>query len=141
MDTAQISVSTDTQDMDRVNPLGLEYLIYCVLGLDENIAYINSVVNKATYHVPKVHLSRLNDGLFCSVVGENRCKDIIKSVYSTNQYLIDPYTAIAFSALQDYRAKSGENRFTVLLADEKPACYSGLISEVTGLPIEQIEKT
>lgn len=140
IDTAAAVVATDTPDMDQTIPACLECLIYSSLGPAENLRYLDAVAKNGIYQVRPTELSLLNNGMFCAVVGQGRGRDVIKSVHSTNQYLLDPYSAISYGALQDYRAKSGENRMTLLFTEEKPACYSSVISQATGLSAEQISK-
>lgn len=140
IDTAAAIVATDTPDMDQTIPAYLEHLIYSSLGLTENLRYLDAISQKENYQVRPTELSLLNNGMFCAVVGQGRGRDVIKSVHSTNQYLLDPYSAISYGALQDYRAKSGENRMTLLFMEEKPSCYSSVISQATGLSAEQISK-
>lgn len=126
IDMGATVVSTDTSDMDAAVSTGVERLIYGTLGLSENLRYLSAVERKTTYQIKQDELPLLNDGLFCSVVGKDRGRDIMKSVQSTHDYLIDPYTAIAYGALQDYRAKFGENRITILFAEENPVHYYDL---------------
>ena len=78
--------------------------------------------------------------MFSSVVGGRRVMDLIASVYRTNQYLIDPYTAISYGTLQDYRAKTGENKLTVLFSEGNPEHFADVISQATGLPVRDIKK-
>ena len=84
--------------------------------------------------------SKLSQGLFVAVVGQQRVKDIIGSIYRTNTYLLDPYTAISYGALQDFRAKTGENRVTLMLTEENPVRYSDLLADATGLSEQAIYK-
>lgn len=138
MDMGAAVISTDTPQMDVVAPAGVERLIYGTLGLQETLLYLQAVNSKSCYRLDADKLSRLNEGMFCSVVGKNRGQDIIKSVYGSYGYLINPYTALSYGALQDYRAKSGENKMTVLLSEEKASAYYPVIAQATGLSQEQI---
>lgn len=114
------SVQTDMPDMDTI-PLGIERLIFSTLGFGENMRYLKSLSNKSVYKIDSGMLSKLNKGLFSAVVGKRRISDVISSVSSTNGYLLDSYTAISYGALQDYRAKTGENKITLLISEENPA--------------------
>ena len=135
--TFGMPVITDTPDMDVI-PSGIERLIYGTLGLEESKRYLDCAYRKSTYKLKAEQVSVLNSGLFASVVGNRRMKDLIASAYSTHNYLLDPYTAISYGALQDYRAKTGENNVTLLLVEGNPAHYASVISRIVGLPEEQI---
>lgn len=126
-------VNTDTPDMDDIAPAGLERLVYETLGLQESIRYTSSAENKTFYQVQPGCVDKLSDKLFSSVVGKKRVCDIISSVYKTNDYFIDPYMSVAYGALQDYRAKFGENRITLLWSEVNPSKHAKLIAKNTGV--------
>lgn len=140
LDMSAAVIPTDTPSMDVVVPAGLERLIYGTLGLQETLRYLQAEKSKGNYRLDADNLSILNAGIFCSVVGKSRGRDIIKSVYGTYGYLVNPYTAISYGALQDYRAKTGENKMTLLLSEEKPSRYHSVISQATGLSATQINE-
>lgn len=112
-------VSTGTPDMDAL-PSGIERLVFATLGLAENVRYQHAIATSGAYKIDDESRNKLSKGLFASVVGQRRVTDVIASVMRTNNYYLDPYTAISYSALQDYRAKTGENRITLLMAENKP---------------------
>ena len=132
-------VQTCTPDLDRI-PSGIERLVYGTLGQEETIRYLGACADKASYCLSQEQLQKLNSGMFSSVVGGRRVMDLIASVYRTNQYLIDPYTAISYGTLQDYRAKTGENKLTVLFSEGNPEHFADVISQATGLPMRDIKK-
>ena len=111
-------VKTDTPDLD-VFPAGIERLIYGTLGPEETQRYIQCISTHNTYVVADDQLRILNAGLFSSVIGRRRVSDLVASVYSTERYVIDPYSAISYGALQDYRAGSGEGRISLIFTDVK----------------------
>lgn len=52
--------------------------------------------------------------IFSSVVSLDRAKEIIMTMQTTYQKVIDLSAAVSYGALQDYRAITGENRTTVI---------------------------
>ena len=141
LDTGASVVSTDAQAMDQIVPAGVERLIYETLGLDENLAFLRQVNQKGVYRMSDEQRSLVRQGLFSSVVGKSRVKDLINSVYQTNGYLIDPYMAISYGTLLDYRTKTGENRMTLLLSEAAPVKHAKIIAAATGLPETHIGKS
>lgn len=138
MDTGAAVVKTDAPRMDQTVPCGIERLIYETLGLDESLRYLQKVYAKGVYRVPAELHTKLSDGLISSVVGQNRIKDLIASAYNTHGYFIDPYMAISYGALQDYRAKGRENRLTLLISEESPAKYGKFIAGITSVAQKDI---
>ena len=55
--------------------------------------------------------------------------------------ILDPYTAVSYGSLQDYRAKTGESCPTVLLWDRNPMHYLSIVEKATGLTKREIENT
>ena len=84
-------------------------------------------------------VKQLNDGMFVSVVGKDRVDSLISSIYRSNECILDPYTAISYGGLQDYRAKTGESCPTVLLWERSPLRFADEICKATGLSKAKIE--
>ena len=72
------------------------------------------------YKLNDVRLAMFKQGVFATVVGDNRAANIVESTIRTNNYQMELSTARAFAALQDYRAKTGENKNTLLFARNMP---------------------
>ena len=108
-----------TNRKDRM--LGFEALLWVEFGYSEAEAYRSAVVNKRTYRLKELKLDQFRQCLFATVVGDNRVKNVIDSILRTNNYSMECGTARAFGALQDYRAKTGENKNTLLFSHNAPA--------------------
>jgi threonine synthase len=85
---------------------------------------LDTVAAGGVYTPAEENLTKINEGLCASVVGSARVNSVINSVYRTNDYRIDPVTALVYGALQDFRARTGENRMTILLSDSHAKHYS-----------------
>ena len=83
---------------------------------------------------------QLSDGMFVSVVGNDRVESVINSVYRSNGCILDPYTAVSYGGMQDYRAKTGESSPTVLLWEYNPISFCAVEQKATGLTSHEIEK-
>lgn len=97
-------------------PSGLEALIWLLFGPAQAQAYLAAVQNGAVYHLEQLQLETLRKDMFLAVVGARRVATVIASAFNTDHYAMERGTACAFGALQDYRAKTGENRNTLLFA-------------------------
>lgn len=140
MDTGLSVVPTDLPQMDIANPAGLERLVFAVFGLDEALKYVDTAAKKGTYHVHPDMLATLNHKMFVSVAGKGRAESVITSVYKSTGIILDPYTAVCFGSIQDYRAKKGEINPTLLLWDHSPVNFLPVVQRATGLSGGEIEE-
>lgn len=99
----------------------LEALLWLEFGYSEAEAYDAAVQKRSTYRLKGLSLDQFREGLFTAVVGDHRTKNVIESTIRTNNYQMQSSTARAFAALQDYRAKTGENKNTLLFAQNTSA--------------------
>ena len=105
---------------------GVEHLIYATLGNDAVQSYLSKVGSGRIYSVSDESFQCISSGFFCSVAGDTRAETVMSSIYRTNQYLVDPETALLYGGLQDYRAKYGDSRVTVILAEASPKDHRSL---------------
>lgn len=120
--------------------LGMERLIYATLGLSAVQDYLGKVQDGRSYSVREDQLDLLSNGFFCCVAGKTRADSIINSVYRSNNYIVHPVTALHYGGLQDYRAKTGESRLTLLLADDTPLDQTAQICDATGIPADKLKE-
>ena len=99
---------------------GLEAILWLEFGYSETARYEEVMRTKTVYRLKELSLDRFRKGVFTTVVGDNRVRNIIESTLRTNNYRMEDATARAFAALQDYRAKTGENKNTLLFAKNVP---------------------
>ncbi len=124
---------------DYITP-GIERLIHGTLGYSFIETYLNKVHAGQIFSLNDEVTKQMNSGFFCSVVGDARLDTTMNSIFSTNAYVIDPKTAMLFCGLQDFRAKTGESRTTLLIASENPMIYAAQISKATGISADKIKK-
>lgn len=113
-------------------------LIQGTLGFDAVKTFLTKCAEKQVFTVDEEELPKFNAGYFCSVAGENRSGSIINSVYRNSAYILDPDTAQCYGGLQDYRAKSGCNRLTVLLSKESALSHAAEVINATGIAEEKL---
>jgi len=101
--------------------IGFEALLWLEFGYTGAEGYASAVLDRRTYRLKDLKLDQLRTDLFATVVGDNRVKNVIDSTLRNNNYRMEHSTARAFGALQDYRAKTGENKNTLLFSRNAPA--------------------
>lgn len=140
LNTAAAVVSTSTKELDVACPGGLERLIFAVLGFEETEKYVHCLERKGVYQIRPDMVQSISNGIFVSVVGKDRVEPMISSVYRSNNRILDPYTAVSYGGLQDYRAKTGESCPTLLLWERSPMQFAKEVQSATGLSKSEIEK-
>ena len=140
-------VKTDVQPIPTTTPLAdvglpaeLERLIYGTLGWQYTKEFLHICKNRGLYVPPAEEFDRLRNGLFTAVVSRARVDVLISSVYRTNSYMVGPYTALAYGGLTDYRAKTGESRVALILADRSPIQDAAVVAQAMGITEQQLLK-
>ena len=95
----------------------MEALLWLEFGVAEVEHYLNVSQKRGIYKLDLIRHEIFKENLFVAVVGDGRAKDVAAATQRSAGYAMQTGTARAFGALQDYRAKYGENRNTLLLAD------------------------
>ncbi len=123
----------NTKGVNERLKAGLEKLVYATLGCSYVEKFSQACEKGSIFALTEEELPVLNKGLFCTVAGHNRASDTINSLFRSNAYIVDPVTALCYAGSQDYRAKTGDNHVTLLLAERTPMDFAGKISQATGV--------
>ena len=118
--------------------LGIERLIFSTLGIQEADKFRTAAQKGRGYTVSEELQPVLNDGFFCAVAGAERSSNTINSVYRSNNYILEPESAVCFGGLQDYRARIGESAITLILGETTPMDAAKEIMTATGLTYEKL---
>lgn len=121
-------------------PSDLERLIFAVCGSKEAQRYAYCMENAQSYIAAPEYLDRLRNGLDCAVISWERRSSIISSVYTTNAYIMDPGSAMAYGGLQDHRSGSGFGRCTLILSEKSPICSSDTVSQALGISAQELKE-
>ncbi len=120
LSTGDTLVETSTPDADWVVAPNLERLVSSTLGEQEVHRFLGCCQKGSLYSLEGEALEALRDGIYAGVISDSRVQTLISTVYSTNQYRLSPYGALAYGSLMDYRAKFQESRMAILIADRSP---------------------
>lgn len=146
--------NTTSPSMDILISSNLERMLFALTGDAAEVKqYMEHLNAEGVYEVrPEVKdaLQELFGGYCCD---DEQTKIYINKIYHEHNYLIDPHTAVAFSALEQYRAETGDKTPCVVVSTASPFKFcdsvltalgeteiaSGLdvldqLSEKTGLP-------
>ena len=131
-------VDTDTPRGDVTVPYNLERLIFGTLGVYETERFLKSVASGRSYQPTDAFFEDLRRGMYAGVVSNSRMNNIIRSVYHTSAYILDPYSALAYCGLQDYRNRYSENRSALVLCEQSPIHFSEVVSQSIGITKEDL---
>ena len=139
VDTGAIAVATNTPEGDISVPAGLERLICETCGQEEAMNFFFSCTEGGTYLPREDAFDAIRQGMFAAVVSRVREETIIPGVYRTNAYILDPYSALAYGALSDYRARNGSSRTAVLICDKSPVYSSEAVCRMLRMSASELK--
>ena len=137
--TNGVAVATNTPQCDVAVPANLERLIYGQAGAAAVNEFVAASAEGKLYAPDEETLCAVRKDIYAAVVSQKRMESVICNVYRSNAYLLDPYGALAYGGLQDYRATAGEGRTTVLLAEQSPICSSATVSKAMGITVQELK--
>ena len=132
-------VETTTPACDHAVPEGLERLISHTLGQREIDRFQYAVCEGVSYYLEPDQLQRMRQGLHASVVGRQRLEWAVLNLYRTDGLVPDPYTALCYSGLMDYRARTGQTRSAVILSEESPLYSLKYLAKAMGVRPEELK--
>lgn len=133
-------VATTTPELDLPLPEETERLICGALGVEEAIRFCDVREKGGIYRLLPATQDVLRKGMFAAVVSRNRLEAVIPSVYRTAEYVMGPYTALAYAGLSDYRAKTGESRAALILADKNPVSDAAVVTSAMNMTVQQVKE-
>lgn len=119
----------------------LERLICGVFGPDEVRRFWDIAGKKGVYSLQPGELDKLRSGMFAAVISEGRLRRVIPDVYRTAGYILAPDAAVSYAAFSDYRAKTGESRVALILADRNPLCDGVFVSAAMNMTQLELKAT
>ena len=109
-------ITTISPSMDILVSSNLERLLYMVSGYDDG--FVNEMMaqlkEKGEYTIPADMLETIQGCFEGYWTDEDSCRQIIKETYTKEEYVIDPHTAVAMSAMKEYKKDHGDAKVVVL---------------------------
>ncbi len=140
LSTGDVAVRTCTPKADLAVPRNMERLICATLGTGEVLRFLECKAVGGLYSLEEEALEQLRSGLFASVISDSRVRSLLPTVYQTHQYILSPYTALAYGSLMDYRSRTQENRTALLIADRSPVHDSAFVAGCLDIPEAQLQR-
>lgn len=140
MYTDVLAEDTATPECDYAVPPDLERLICGCCGHEETMRFRWSCAEGGCYTPPTDAYKAIRQGMFAAVVSGVRMETIIPSVYRTNQYILDPYAALAYGALSDHRARTGSGETVLLLSEKSPMHSAQAVAKMLRMDVTELKK-
>ncbi len=131
--------ATTTPLADATVPAELERLISATMGREEAVRFSDTCASGRIYRPHMEALPALKEGMFAAVVSRSRLDALIPSVYRTNSYILGPYIALAYGGLMDYRAKTGETRPALIIAERSPICDGAVVTDSMRMTLQELK--
>lgn len=136
--TGAVAVKTSTPEGDYVVPTDLERFVSACGGVREVARFTEDCRLGRMYVPSELTLENMRKGMHASVVGQSRVASAIPNVYSSHGCILEPYTALVYSGLMDYRARTGEGRNAMILSEKGPGAALAETAEAMNISVEEL---
>ena len=113
--------NTTSPSMDILISSNLERMLFALTGDAAEVkGYMEQLNATGAYEVRtevREKLQELFSGYCCD---DEQTKQYIAKVYAAHNYLIDPHTAVGFSAVEQYRAETGDETVCLVVSTASP---------------------
>ncbi|MEA1975839.1 MAG: threonine synthase [Bacillota bacterium] len=114
-------LKTISPSMDILISSNLERLLFHIADMNTNKVnkFMNDLKTNGYYKIDKKMLENLNDfeAFYCD---EINTKKTIKNIFTNNDYLVDPHTAVALNVYDQYKNKYDSNNICLIMSTASP---------------------
>ncbi len=115
-------LTTISPSMDILVSSNLERLLYLALDCDAEAVRVRmaALSEKGEYSMPDAAMARIRETFAAACATDEQAMDAIRRTFEAHRYLMDPHTAVAWKAAEDYRRESGDATPCVVLSTASP---------------------
>ena len=126
--------TTASPSMDILISSNLERLLYQLSGSDAEVrGYMDSLAKTGRYEISDVLKEKVQARFAAGWCDDNAAAETIARIFGTEGYLMDTHTAVAWSVLKDYRARTGDETPTVVVSTASPFKFCSSVLEAMGV--------
>ena len=126
--------TTASPSMDILISSNLERLLYQLSGSDEQVrGYMNALNTTGRYEVSTELKAKIQENFAAGWCSDQAAADNIAKVFGTEGYLMDTHTAVAYTVLEQYRQKTGDDTLSVVLSTASPYKFCASVLEAMGV--------
>ena len=108
-------------------------LLSLTQDVDEVKGYMEQLNATGRYEVREKVREKLQKLFWGYCCDDKETQRVIGEMYKTHDYLIDPHTAVAFSALEQYRKETGDETPCVVASTASPFKFCGSVLGALGV--------
>ncbi|MBR6794872.1 MAG: threonine synthase [Clostridia bacterium] len=112
--------TTISPSMDILISSNLERLLYLTVGAEKTAEYMNKLSSDGIYTLAASEIQAIRENFYGAYTDEETTKETIRRVFAENGFLIDPHTAVAYHAAEQYVAESNSSRPIVVASTASP---------------------
>jgi threonine synthase len=126
---------TTSPSMDILISSNLERMLFELCGRNSETVsgWMQQLKTQGVYRIEDEMLQKLRDIMYGGWASEKACAQEIERVFRTENYLIDPHTAVAMSVLRDYRSETGDMRPCVVASTASPFKFGRAVAQAVGI--------
>ena len=125
--------NTMSPSMDILISSNLERMLLALTqDVDEVKGYMEQLNATGRYEVREKVREKLQKLFWGYCCDDKETQRVIGEMYKTHDYLIDPHTAVAFSALEQYRKETGDETPCVVASTASPFKFCGSVLGALG---------
>ena len=133
-DARRTFYKTTSPSMDILISSNLERLLYQLSGSDEQVrGYMNALNTTGRYEVSPELKAKIQENFAAGWCSDQAAADNIAKVFGTEGYLMDTHTAVAYTVLEQYRQKNGDDTLSVVLSTASPYKFCASVLEAMGV--------
>lgn len=108
---------TATPQCDHAWPENLERLVHGCGGDQQVCEFAKAAEEGKSYFPDAGTLLRLQEGIYVSVIGQERLEATIPTIYKNHNYVFGPYSALCYAGLTDFRSRTGSADYALILSE------------------------
>ena len=127
---------TISPSMDILVSSNLERLLYHLTGDTAQVAAWMRELTETGRYDASVLLPQLREHFWAAFADDDATRAEIRAVYERTKYTLDPHTAVAYRAAENYRRATGDARPMVVLSTASPYKFGVSVLEALGAEAE-----
>lgn len=125
--------NTISPSMDILISSNLERLLFSLTqDANEVSEYMNQLAATGRYEVSERVKDKLKKHFYGYCCDDQQTKKVIAKVYQAHCYLVDPHTAVAYDALEQYRAQTQDQTPCLIVSTASPFKFCESVLEALG---------
>jgi threonine synthase len=115
--------------MDILISSNLERLLYHITdGNSKQVAeWMNELAATGRYDIGKTYLAKIQKVFWADWSGDATTIDTIQKAFEDTKYVLDPHTAVAYKASENYRVQTGDKTPNIIVSTASPFKFNNSV--------------